>query len=126
MARVVRPRGRVVVEDTCAPEAPEMAALMNEWELRRDPSHIANQPPSRLRALLEASGLAVEAEATSLVQQAFDDWVQRGGVAPDDAAALRTSFLQASAEACEAFRIEMKDGDVHFAWDEIILLGIKR
>jgi ubiquinone/menaquinone biosynthesis C-methylase UbiE len=126
MARVVRSGGRVVVEDTCAPEAPELAAVMNEWELRRDPSHIANQPPSRLRALLEASGLAVEAAAMSQVPQEFDDWTRRGGVAPDDAAALRTRFIQAPADARAAFRIEMKDGDVHFVWDEIILLAIKR
>jgi ubiquinone/menaquinone biosynthesis C-methylase UbiE len=126
MARVVRSGGRVVVEDTCAPEAREMAALMNEWELMRDPSHIANQPPSRLRALLEASGLAVEATAMSKVPQEFDDWARRGGVAPGDAAALRTIFLEAPADARDAFRIKLKDGDVHFAWDETILLGIKR
>ena len=56
----------------------------------------------------------------------LNDWVRRSGVPPDDAAALRTSFLQAPAEARAAFRIQAKDGDVRFAWDEIILLGIKR
>ena len=126
MARVVKPGGRVVVDDTCAPEDPGLAALMNGWEVRRDPSHVANHPPSRLRALLEAGGLTVEAATPTHIPLEFNDWVRRSGVPPDDAAALRTSFLQAPAEARAAFRIQAKDGDVRFAWDEIILLGIKR
>ena len=99
---------------------------MNGWEVRRDPSHVANHPPSRLRALLEAGGLTVEAATATSIPLEFNDWVRRSGVPPDDAAALRTSFLQAPAEARAAFRIQAKDGDVRFAWDEIILLGIKR
>jgi len=126
MARVVKRGGRVVLDDTCAPEVPELAALMNEWEMRRDPSHVADHPPSRLRALLEGLGLAVEAATTSHIPQEFDDWVRRSGIPAQEAAALRTSFLTAPAEARTAFRIETKDGEVHFAWPEIILLGIKR
>ena len=125
MARVVKPGGRVVVDDTCAPEDPALAALMNEWEVRRDPSHVANLPSSRLRALLEAGGLTVEAATETSIPLEFNDWVRRSGVSADDAAALRTSFLHAPAEACTAFRIESGDGNVRFAWDEIILLGVK-
>ena len=126
MARVVKPGGRVVVDDTCAPEDPALAGFMNEWEVRRDPSHVANLPPSRLRALLEAGGLTVEAATATHIPLEFDDWVKRSGVSTDDAAALRTSFLHAPPEARAAFRIETRNGDLRFAWDEIIFLGVKR
>ncbi|HYM90648.1 MAG TPA: hypothetical protein VEW91_03310, partial [bacterium] len=78
------------------------------------------------RALLGGRGLAVEAATTSHIPQEFDDWVRRSGIPAQEAAALRASFLTAPAEARTAFRIETKDGEVHFAWPEIILLGIKR
>lgn len=126
MARVVKRGGRVVLDDTCAPEAPDLAALMNAWEVRRDPSHVADQPPSRLRALMEGCGLAVEAATTSRIPQEFDDWIRRSGVPAQEAAALRASFLTAPEAARAAFRIEAGDGELRFAWEEIILLGIKR
>ncbi len=126
MARAVKPGGRVVLEDTCAPEVPALAALMNEWEVRRDPSHIANHPPSRLRAMLEDCGLTVKAVTMAHVPQEFSDWVRRSGVSEPNAAALRASFLGATPEARAAFRIETANGDVHFAWPEITILGIKR
>jgi ubiquinone/menaquinone biosynthesis C-methylase UbiE len=125
MARVATPGGRVVLEDTCAPEDPALATLMNEWEVKRDPSHAANHPPTRLRAMLHDSGLTVQAVIAAHVPQAFSDWVRRGGVLPSTVAALRASFLGAPAEARAAFRIETANGDIHFAWPEIIILGIK-
>ena len=127
MTRVVKVGGRVVLEDTCAPEAPALASQMNEWERRRDPSHRENRPPSRLRQMLETAGLRIEADASGLVQQTFRDWTQRAGVPQPEADALRAGFLGASPEARAAFRIRLEDdGTLHFAWDEIVILGIKR
>jgi SAM-dependent methyltransferase len=126
MGRVVKSGGRVVLEDTCAPEVPALAALMNEWEVRRDPSHIADHPPSRLQMILETCGLTVKAVTMAHVPQEFNDWVRRGGVLESSVAALRASFLGAAPNARAAFRIKAVNGDIHFAWPEIIILGIKR
>ena len=127
MTRVVKVGGRLVLEDTCAPEEPALASRMNEWEHRRDPSHRENRPPSRLRQMLEAAGLRVEADALGLVQQTFGDWARRAGVPQPDADALRASFLGAPPEARAAFRIRVEaDGTLHFAWNEIVILGVKR
>ena len=126
MARVVQPGGGVILVDTCAPETPELADLMNEWEKKRDPSHVANRPPSRLRAMLEQCGLTVDAATMTHVPLEFHDWVRRSGISPDDAAALRASFLEASPEARSVFRIEHTDGDLRFAWPELVVLATKR
>jgi ubiquinone/menaquinone biosynthesis C-methylase UbiE len=126
MARVAAPGGRVILDDTCTPDAPELAALMNEWEVRRDPSHIANHPPSLLRAMLEKSGLEVDAATMTHVPLAFSDWVRRSGTPESDAASLHASLAGAGPDARSAFRIESVPGDVHFAWPEIVILGVKR
>lgn len=125
MARVLRPGGRVVLDDTCAPEDPGLAALMNEWERRRDPSHVANHPPSRLAEMLERSGLRVTDAVMAHVPLEFADWVRRSGVPPGEAAALRESFLRASPQAAAAFRIAPHGDDLLFAWDEIVMLGTR-
>lgn len=125
MARVVRPGGAVILDDTCAPEAQDLADLMNDWELKRDPSHVSNHPPSRLRAMLEECGLSVDAATMTNVPLEFRDWVRRSGVSNEDAAALRTSFLTAPPAAQAAFRIEHRDGDLRFAWPEIVVRAIK-
>lgn len=126
MARVVMPGGGVILEDTCAPEARDLAEIMNEWELKRDPSHVANRPPSRLRAMLEECGLSVDVATMTHVPQVFRDWARRAGVSDDDAAALRWSFLNAPAAAQSAFRIENKDGDLSFAWPGIVVRATKK
>lgn len=126
MARVVQPNGRVVIEDTCAPEDPALAALMNAWERRRDPSHVADLPPTRLRKMLEESGLEIQAAARSEVPQEFDDWARRAGLPPGEAEALRRDFVAASADARAAFRIHVQGAQVRFSWDEVIIRGVKR
>lgn len=126
MARVVKPGGRIILDETCTPEDPDLAALMNEWELRRDPSHVANHPPSRMRAMLEQCGLAVDAATMTHVPLVFSDWIRRSGVPELSAAALRASLLGAARETQAAFRIEPVNGDVHFAWPEIVIRGTKR
>ena len=122
MARVTRPGGRIVLADTCAPEPDHLAALMNAWEVRRDPSHVVCRPPSRLRVLFREQGLRVDAAVMTQVPLEFDDWVRRAGVPSDEAAALRIEFLGAPPDARAAFRIRRDSADVHFAWDELVLL----
>ncbi len=126
MARVARAGGRVLLDDTCAPEDPALAALMNTWERRRDRSHVANHPPTRLRGMLEQSGLEVEAVTMTQVPLEFDDWVLLSGTPPAEVEELRRSFLAASLAARAAFRIHVHGSQVHFSWDEVVILGVKR
>jgi len=126
MVRVTRSGGRVLIDDTCAPEDPELAALMNAWERRRDRSHVANRPPARLKEMLEASGLRIDAVTMSQVPQVFSDWVGRSGMAPADAEELRGDFLAASTGARAAFRIRAEGPQVRFSWDDVVIRGVKR
>src|SRR5262249_60775963 len=115
------------LEDTCAPEAPALASQMNEWERRRDPSHRENRPPSRLRQMLQAAGLRVEADALGLVQQTFGDWAQRAGVPQPEAGALRDRFLGASPGARPASRSRLEEhAPLRLPWNATEIVAIRR
>lgn len=126
MARVARRGGRVVIDDTCAPEDPALDELMNRWEVRRDRSHVRNIPPSRLRALFESAGLTVLTVEKTAIPQHFGEWSRRSGMTPADAAALRAEFVHASPAARAEFQIRAEDDDLAFAWGEAVVLGVKR
>lgn len=126
MVRVTRSGGRVLIDDTCAPEDPALAALMNAWERRRDRSQVANRPPTRLREMLEKSGLRIDAVTKTQIPQMFSEWVRRSGMSPADAEELRRDFLAASTDAHAAFRIRGEGPQVRFSWDEVVIRGVKR
>jgi len=57
LARVVRPGGTVVVVDQIAPDDAPAAALQEEIERLRDPSHVRTLPDAEIRAMLAGCGL---------------------------------------------------------------------
>ncbi|HLW47579.1 MAG TPA: methyltransferase domain-containing protein [bacterium] len=126
MARVACPGGRIVIDDTCAPEDPTLDDLMNRWEVRRDRSHVRNIPPSRLRALFESAGLVVRGVETTAIPQHFAEWARRGGMSEAETAALRAEFVNAGPAARAAFQIKSEGDDLAFAWGEAVVLGVKR
>ena len=62
IARVIRPGGAFLLVDTCTSEDPEVAAWQQVMEVRRDPTHVRNLPPSEWRSLIESAGLTVDFE----------------------------------------------------------------
>jgi ubiquinone/menaquinone biosynthesis C-methylase UbiE len=59
LARVTRPRGRVLVVDQIAPVDPLAAAELNRFERARDPSHTRALADIDLRHLFESNGLVL-------------------------------------------------------------------
>jgi ubiquinone/menaquinone biosynthesis C-methylase UbiE len=59
LARVTRPRGRVLVIDQIAPVDPLAALELNRFERARDPSHARALADIDLRHLFEANGLVL-------------------------------------------------------------------
>ncbi len=60
IARVLKPGGRLLVEDLIVPEDPDLAAWINAFEKICSPSHGRALPASEWRALLEERGFVVE------------------------------------------------------------------
>jgi ubiquinone/menaquinone biosynthesis C-methylase UbiE len=110
MARVLRPNGRLVVVDNVAPADPALDALLDDWERRRDPSHVRSYTTQEWRSFLASAGLRVTHEELGRKNITYTPWVERMGMAPDAAAALAAAMLAAPKAARAYFAITARDG----------------
>ena len=60
MRRVLRPGGRLVIDDRSVPEDDEVDCLMNTLDTLHDESHVRQYRPSEWSAMLEEAGFLVE------------------------------------------------------------------
>lgn len=124
-ARVVRHGGKVIVNDTVSPEDEALAAYMGELEVRRDPSHVRNYPPSLWRQMLAEAGLRVQHEAVGRTPLEFHDWVRRSGTAPEQVKVLWHLFEAAGPLARETFAIRREGDTFYFSWENRSFLTSK-
>ena len=61
-AQVLRPGGRLVVEDSLAPDEPALAAFLEELEKRRDSTHVHSLSRTEWVAACAAAGLRIVRE----------------------------------------------------------------
>lgn len=87
MARVSR--GRVMIVDQFATEAPGEAEAMTELERLRDPSHAWSRPVSEQRRLFEAAGLRVVDERRDEHDERVSSWTNPREFPPHRIAAVR-------------------------------------
>jgi ubiquinone/menaquinone biosynthesis C-methylase UbiE len=79
LARVTRPAGRVLVVDQLAPDDPEEAAALHEFETMRDPSHARLLADAELRELFAASGLLLVRERRDEEGRDLADYLDLAG-----------------------------------------------
>ncbi|MDP9373992.1 MAG: class I SAM-dependent methyltransferase [Chloroflexota bacterium] len=127
VARVLRPGGVFLLEDSIAPEDPTLDDWLNRAEALRDPTHVRSLSARRWRALLDEAGFAVEMEAVFPKAHPFEDWIARARVPGERRAALVAAFRDAPPAARQTFAITMDgDGNVVSYTDEKILLRARK
>jgi SAM-dependent methyltransferase len=97
-ARVLKPSGRLVVEDSLAPDAPAVAGFLEDLEKRRDPTHVHSLSRAEWGAALMAAGLRLVRETVYRKRHPFDLWIRRTGLSEAEIAALVTHILEAPDE----------------------------
>jgi len=126
MARVLTPGGRLLFIDNIAPEDAELDQIMNDWERRRDPSHVRAYTASEWRALLGNAGLTVTRGETRRMTYHFAEWVERLSLPDDERVALEADMLAAAQHIKDYVELEEREGRV-VSWvvDYLILCAEK-
>jgi ubiquinone/menaquinone biosynthesis C-methylase UbiE len=126
MTRVLTPGGRLLFIDNIAPEDAELDQIMNDWERRRDPSHVRAYTASGWRALLGNAGLTVTRGETRRMIYHFAEWVERLSLPDDERVALEADMLAAAQHIKDYFEIQEREGHVvSWAVEYLILCAEK-
>jgi len=121
-ARVLKPGGTLGFADNVAVEDPAGARAYNDYERLRDPSHHEVLPLSGLVALVESSGLHVEATRSFAKEFEFDPWADRMHVTPQDKTRLLDMLRALPASARPLLSPRFVDGTAYFSlWETVIV-----
>src|SRR5262249_44359048 len=110
MARVLSPGGRLVLIDNIAPEDPLLDRCVNEWDKRRDPSHVREYTVGEWRAFLAEAGVHVTDLETVHKSIDFASWAERTQMPPMERAKLEADMLAAAPAVRAYFRLVERAG----------------
>lgn len=116
-ARVLRIGGRFALVDTTVP-AGEAGSWLNDFEKRRDPSHVRSLPAVEWTKVIESAGLTLEATERFPKRHDFADWTARAGMDTAARDALAKHLVSASPEIREALQVEQDQETVIAFTDE--------
>jgi ubiquinone/menaquinone biosynthesis C-methylase UbiE len=127
MARILRPGGRLYVFDLSAPDEPELAKFLDGIEQLRDPSHIASEPPSRWRRMVETVGLEIT-HFRWFQRPTYDlpSWFARSRTPEGNRKEIDRRLAAASPAAKRAFGIETGGDSPGFSSPVVEIVATKR
>lgn len=126
MARVLRLGGRLIVIDTIAPDDTQLDALANEWEKRRDPSHVREYTVAEWRTFLGEVGLRITHVEVGRKTHDFAPWVERVRLPDAERAALERDMVAAPEDARAYFEIREEAGRVVSWAAEYVILRAEK
>ena len=121
VARVLRPDGRFVLEDSLAPEKTEVAAFLEAIERRRDPSHVHTLSKAEWHAAFAGAGLSITEQTVHRKVHEFGPWIARTGLSAAAIAEIEASILEAPADLARAL-FEIQDGVVVRLTDDKLIV----
>lgn len=109
VARVLKPGGRFVLIDSTVPPGP-IGDRFNQFEARRDPSHVRSLSDQEWTSLLQAAGFTLQATEHFPKRHEFVSWTERSQLPERERAALADLLLSAPQAVQDAFHVERQDG----------------
>lgn len=124
IARVLRPGGRLIVEDMMAAEDLSERDAQEVIERLRDPAHARTLPRSEMLALVAGAGLRPDGEEPRPLTIDFDEWIDRP--APSPAARARARLLmERRLGATSGVRAFVAEGRLSFERPGILLRAVR-
>jgi ubiquinone/menaquinone biosynthesis C-methylase UbiE len=111
MRRVLRPGGRLVVDDRSVPEDDFADRCMNELDRYHDESHVRQYRPSEWREMLEGEDFAVEALECFEKHRPLSALTQ--GVSPENVRKIQDVLDRLTPAQRETLRLQDVDGEPH-------------
>ncbi len=110
-ARVLRPDGRLVIEDSLAPDDTAAAAFLEGLETRRDATHVHSLSREEWWAACAAGGLRIVQDMVYRKRHDFDLWIRRTGLNAEQIADIAGHILAAPAAVRDTL-FEIEDGRI--------------
>lgn len=120
-ARVLNADGRVVLEDSLAPDDPGQAAFLEDLERCRDTTHVHSLSLDEWRAAIIGTGLRITRETVYAKTHDFDLWVRRAGLRDAEIAAIVRRTLDAP-ETVRAALFDIAEGRVVHLHDRKLIV----
>jgi SAM-dependent methyltransferase len=126
VARVLKPGGIFLLEDTAAPEDASVADFFNHAEQLRDPTHVRSLSVREWLEMVAGAGLVVEAHRLFPKTHSFGPWLERARTPEPVRAAVAAMFREASPAARAALGIRVENGEVVSYTDQKLVLKARR
>ncbi len=123
--RVLKPGGKLLLDDSTSPEEPEIDAFLHELEVRRDPAHVRNHRLSEWHAFLSEAGFTVTSAHEEGIVLDIPSWTQRIGTPHDEVMAIEKLLREASPATRERLRIEEREGVLSFRLPLALIVAVK-
>jgi SAM-dependent methyltransferase len=124
MVRVCRPGGRVAVIDVFT-RGPEQAAAYDRVEKLRDPSHVRALSVEELTGLFRGAGLRDLKTAFYRLEVALEALLAASFPNPGGGDRVRQTFAEDVGVDRLGVGAHRRDGDIHFAFPVVVVVGRK-
>jgi len=125
MARVLRPGGRLVIEDMLSSEDTAKSDYQNKMENLRDPSHIKHYKASELERMLQEAGLVVVDRVVGGSGFDFWHWIEMADPPAGNVEKIRGMMEASMEEDGSGLDVRLEDGRIVFSYMTAIVAGRK-
>jgi SAM-dependent methyltransferase len=126
MARVACPGGKVAIIDIISSEDPKKAALHNELERLRDPSHSLNLTLTEFVNMFEKAGLNDVRTSTYGTPRELSEWFAISKTPPEVMKKVRETFLASIPGDRAGLNVHVEAGHICFTHTFAWIVGSKK
>ncbi len=123
MKRVLKPGGRLVIDDRSVPEDDFVDATLNRLDVLHDHSHVRQYRPSEWQRMMQETGCEVEAVEPYTKHRPLSAFTN--GVEPECVAEIERIIAGLNEAQRAVLNVAEKDGEVYLNHWYVMVVGVK-